>query len=91
MGKEIGAAGNVEFQAPYFKSKEITVINQRFYLNNAYEQIKNRIDRWESEGSGWFVDRIEVINIEISNYEPLAAGSYIKSPKELSHLKKGLI
>ena len=45
----------------------------------------------ESEGSGWFVDRIEVINIEISNYEPLAAGSYIKSPKELSHPKKGLI
>ena len=91
MGKEIDAAGNVEFQAPYFKSKEITVINQRFYLNNAYEQIKNRIDRWESEGSGWFADRIEVINIEISNYEPLAAGSYIKSPKELSHPKKGLI
>ena len=91
MGKEIDAAGNIEFQAPYFKSKAITVINQRFYLNNAYEQIKNRIDCWESEGSGWFVDRIEVINIEISNYEPLAAGSYIKSPKELSHPKKGII
>lgn len=47
MGKEIVAAGNIEFQARYFKSKAITVINQRFCLNNAYEQIKNRIDRWK--------------------------------------------
>ena len=30
-------------------------------------------------------------NISISGYNPLAGSSYIKLPKELDHLRKGLI
>ena len=54
------------------KAKAITVINQRFNLNSAYEELKHRLDIWTGEGSGWIIDRIEDINIDISNYDLLA-------------------
>ena len=73
------------------KAKAITVINQRFNLNSAYEELKHRLDIWTGEGSGWIIDRIEDINIDISNYDPLAGSSYIILPPELNNPKKGLI
>ena len=47
------------------KVKAITVINQRFNLNSAYEELKHRLDIWTGEGSGWIIDIIEDINIDI--------------------------
>ena len=42
-------------------------MNQRFNLNSAYEELKHRLDIWTGEVSGWITDRIEDININISN------------------------
>ena len=75
----------------YLRSDLITVINQRFNLNSAYEELKHKLDIWAGEGSGWIVDRIEDIDIEISNYDPSAGSSYISLPPELNNPKKGLI
>ena len=47
-------------------------MNQRFNLNSTYEELKHRLDIWTSKGSGWIIDRIEDINIDISNYDLLA-------------------
>ena len=47
-------------------------MNQRFNLNSIYEELKHRLDIWTSKGSGWIIDRIEDINIDISNYDLLA-------------------
>ena len=60
-------------------------------MNSAYEELKHRLDIWTGEGSGWIIDRIEDINIDISNYDPLAGSSYIILPQELNNPKKGLI
>ena len=67
----------------YIKAKAITVINQRFNLNSAYEELKHRLDIWTGEGSRWVIDNIEAIFIDISNYDPLAGSSYIYLPPEL--------
>ena len=73
------------------KAKAITVINQRFDLNSAYEELKYRLDIWIGEGSGWVVDRIEDLYIDIANYDPLAGSGYIQLAPELNNPKKGLI
>ena len=73
------------------KDKAITVINQKFNLNSAYKEFKHTLDIWTGEGSGWIVDRIKDMYIDISNYEPLAGSSYIILPPELNNPKKGLI
>ena len=69
----------------------ITVTNQRFDINSAFEELEHKLDVWTGLDSGWIIDKIEDINIDIANYDPLAGRSYIPLPLELNNPKKGLI
>ena len=53
-----------------FNSLLKTVINRRYHLNDLFEEILNLLDIWINEGSGWIIDKIEGLYINISNYEP---------------------
>ena len=85
------ATNTYDIVTKHIKAKVITVINQRFNLNSAYEEVKHRLNIWTGEGSGWVIGNIEAIFIDISNYDPLAGSSYIYLPPELNNPKKGLI
>ena len=74
-----------------FNSLVKTVINQRHHLNDSFEEILHLLDIWINEGSGWVIDEIKGLCINISNYEPLLGGSYIPLPKALNNSMKGLI
>ena len=67
------------------------MINHKFSLDNAFQEILYRIDNWIKEGSGWIVELIESQYINISTYRPLSGSSYVKLPAELRSSKKGLI
>ena len=69
----------------YFNSLIKTVINQRYCLNNSFEEILNLLDIRINEGSGWVIDKIEELYINVANYEPLLGGSYIPLPKVLNN------
>ena len=43
----------------HFNSLIKTVINQRYRLNDSFEEILNKLDIWINEGSGWVIDKIE--------------------------------
>ena len=75
----------------YFNSLVKTVMNQRYPLNDSFEEILNILDIGINEGSGWVIDEIKGLYINISNYEPLLGGSYIPLPKALNNSMKGLI
>ena len=81
----------IEFSPAYFNSLTKTIINNRFKLENAFQEILYRIDAWINEGSGWIIEPIESQYINISAYRPLAENSYIDLPIELKGSKKGLI
>ena len=49
------------------------------------------MDLWINEGSGWAIDEIEGLHINVANYELLLGGSYISLPKVLNNSMKGLI
>ena len=85
------AINRYDIETIHIKTKETTVTNQRFNLNSAYEELKHRLDIWVGLGSGWIIDKIEDINIDIANYDPLAGSSYITLPPELNNSMKGLI
>ena len=85
------ATNTYDIETIHIKTKTITVTNQRFNLNSAYEELKHRPDIWTGLGSRWIIDKIEDINIDISNYDPLAGRSYIPLPPELNNSMKGLI
>ena len=80
-----------DIERVYIRSHAVTVINQRCNLEASYEIIKNIMDIWTGFSSGWIIDKIENINIEIANYDPLVGSSYFSLPPELRNLMKGLI
>ena len=80
-----------DIQNIYIRSDGMTVTNQRFNLNVAYEKLKILLDIWDGPGSGWVVDKIEDIYINVSNYGLLVGRSYTPLPPELNNSMKGLI
>ena len=60
----------MEFRLAYFNSRTKTVINHRFDLENAFQEILYRIDNLISKESGWIVELIEsqYINITVTDH-----------------------
>ena len=89
--KKYKSNGEIEFAPVYFNSVTKTVINQRFRLENYFQEILYMIDVWINNGSGWNVESIESQYINISTYRPLSGSSYMDLPVELRSPRKGLI
>ena len=88
MLKKYKRNGETEFRPLYFNSTTKIVINHKFSLKNAFQEILYRIDQWINEGSGWIVELIESQYINISTYRPLSGSSYGKLAAELGSSKK---
>ena len=78
MLKKYKPNGEIEFRPVYFNSTTKIVINHRFSLENAFQEILYRIDNWINEGSVWIVELIESQYVKISTYKPLSGSSYAK-------------
>ena len=85
------ATNTYDIDTVYRNSDPITVTNKRFDLNSAYETLKDRVKFYSNEDSGWIINQIEDIWINIANYDPLVGSSYIPLPPELKNSMKGLI
>ena len=81
----------IEFTPVYFNSSTKTIINNRFKLAHAFQEILYRIDAWSNKGSGWIIESFESQYINISTHRPWVGSSYIDLPIELKHPRKGLI
>ena len=75
----------------YIRSDAITVTNQNFRLNEAFAKLMLFLDIWEGKGSGWIIDQVQDIHININNYDPLAGSTYIQLPSELQNSMKRLV
>ena len=91
MFKKYKHNGEIRFAPVYFNLFTKTVINQRFRLENSFQEILYMVDVWINNGSGWNVESIESQYINISTYRPLSGSSYMDLPVELRSPRKGLI
>ena len=80
--------GEIEFRPVYFNSTTKTVINHKFSLENAFQEILYRIDNWINEGFGWIVELIESKYINISTSRPFSGNLYMKMSAELKIKKR---
>ena len=69
------AINRYDIETIHIKTNAIIVINQRFNLNSAYEELQLYI--WTGLDSRCIKNKIKDINIDIANYDPLAGSSYI--------------
>ena len=81
----------IKFTPVYLNSSTKTIINNRFKLEHAFQEILYWIDAWINRRSGWVIESIASQYINISTHRPLAGTSYIDLPIELKHPRKGLI
>ena len=54
------------------------MINHKFSIQSAFQQILYRTNDWITEGSGWIIELIESQYINISTYRSVSGSSYIK-------------
>ena len=83
--------GEIEFARIYFNSLTKLVINDRFKLENTFQEILYRLGYWVNEGYGWINESIESQYINILTYRALLGNSYRNLPVELRSRRKGLI
>ena len=88
---KIKTDGDTEYSPVYFNSTTKTVINNKFGLDQSFQEILCRIDNWINEGSGWVIKEIRNQYLNVSSYSPLIGNTYIELPNELKHSRKGLI
>ena len=68
---------DIGFTPVYFNSLTKTIVNNRFKLEHAFQEILYRIDAWINKGPGWIIESNESQYINISTYRPLVGSSYI--------------
>ena len=75
MVKKYKPNGETEFRPDCFNSSTKAVINHKFSLENAFQEILYRIDNWINEVSAWIVELIESQDIHILTNRPLSGSS----------------
>ena len=80
--------GNIEYSLVHFNSTTKTVTNNKFDLDQSFQEIICRIDNWISEGSGWIIEETQNQYLNVSSYNPLIRSTYIELPNELKYSKK---
>ena len=86
---KVKSSGEIEYSPVYFNSLTKTVINNKFKLNQSFQEIIYRLQNWISNGSGWIVEEIINQYLNVSSYLPLSGRTYIKLPIKLRHPMKG--
>ena len=49
----------IEFTPVYLNSSTKTLINNRFKLEHAFQEVLYKIEAWINKGSGWIIESIE--------------------------------
>ena len=56
-------------------------------LDKALPRVLELLEKWTQRGSGWAVDRVETLWLDIARYKPLRGGSYIPLPAAVKNKK----
>ena len=80
-----------EYSPVYFNSLTKTVVEDKFKLNQCFNEIIYRLENWISHSSGWIVEETISQYLNLSSYLPLSGSTYIKLPDDLKHPMKRLI
>ena len=81
----------IEYSKVYLKNLPKTVIGEKYFLEQCFNEIIFRLENWISHGSGWNVEEIISQYVNISSYKLLSGSTYCGLLKELSDSVKGLI
>ena len=74
-----------------FYHEQIPLLNENeIDLHDPFDNLSKIIESWTNQGSGWVIERVEYLWLNIAKYQPLHGGSYIDLPAYLKNKKKRL-
>ena len=56
-------------------------------LDDALSHLLELLEKWTQRGSGWVVDQVQTLWLDIARYQPLRVGSYISLPRAVRSKK----
>ena len=71
-----------EYSSVYLNSVTKTLIDNRYFLDECFNEIIFRLENWISHGSGWTVEKIISQYLNLSSHRPLGGSTivnYLKS------------
>ena len=89
LSNKIKTDGNTEYSPIYFNSTTKTVTNNKFGLDQSFQEILYIIDNWIN--NNWVIKETLNQYLNVSSYSPLIGNIYIELPNELKHSTKGLM
>ena len=75
---------------PHFQSKPMLILGEQDiekFIADAYAQLDKHVDKFTNNGSGWILDNVISLSVNIAKYTPLKGSSYIELPKYLKDKK----
>ncbi|GFW18500.1 c2H2-type domain-containing protein [Trichonephila clavipes] len=81
---------DVEYITPHFRSNCLVELMENTiaeHLESAFKKIQNSFEEFTQRGSGWTLDKILKLELNIAKYQPLCPSSYIPLPKKLADKK----
>ena len=79
-----------EFTTPVFRTSQIDLLSGHEIaglLDGVPSFLQERLEEFLNLGSGWILNKVEVVWIDIAKYQPLSGSSYLLLPKELRDKK----
>ena len=83
-----------EYMEQYFRENEPQLFQANDdekdieeYFDNIFEIINGKIEAWVAEGSGWELEKIELVYVNVARYQPLRGGTYLPIPTKLKNKK----
>ena len=82
-----------DWACPYFQSKPMAILKEEDiepFLADAHAQLDKHVDKFTNNGSGWTLESVMSLSVNIAKYAPLKGSRYIELPKYLKD-KKAII
>ena len=82
-----------DWACPHFQSKPMVILREEDiepFLADAHAQLDKHVDKFTNNGSGWTLESVMSLSVNIAKYTPLKGASYIDLPAYLKR-KKAII
>ena len=82
-----------DWACPHFQSKPMVILKEEDiepFLADAHAQLDKHVDKFTNNGSGWTLESVMSLSVNIAKYAPLKGSTYIELPKYLKD-KKAII
>ena len=87
---KVNPDGSEEYTDPVLRHKQKTVLQEseiKAALQQAFPRVQETLEKLTPRGSGWAVDQVHTLWLDIARYQPLRGGSYIPLPAAAGNKK----